>query len=220
MELPVYVVNYGTAAAQCMAKIIVLAIFSRYLAITVPFLCAAVFFLQRYYLQTSRQVRLLGIEAKAPLYANFQEVVAGAATIRGFGWQQHYQARNADLIDTSQRPQYLQFCIQQWLTFVLDFIVAIMVVILVTIVVTLQNQFDSGSVGVSLTAVVSFNIVLARVIQMWTGMESSIGAVARIRQFVTETDSENWSSDPEFRPSPGWPQEGSITFTDLTARHR
>ncbi|KJZ74889.1 hypothetical protein HIM_05798 [Hirsutella minnesotensis 3608] len=220
MELPVYVINYGTAAAQCMAKIVILAIFSRYLAITVPFLCAAVFFLQRYYLQTSRQIRLLGIEAKAPLYTSFQEVVAGAATIRGFGWQQHYQVRNAHLIDTSQRPHYLQFCIQQWLTFVLDFIVAIMVVILITIVVTLQDQLDPGSVGVSLTAVVSFNIVLARVIQMWTGMESSIGAVARIKQFVAETDSENGSSDPRFHPSPGWPQQGSITFTDLAARHR
>lgn len=45
------------------------------------------YLLQSFYLQTSRQDRLLEIEAKAPLYAHFGESVAGASTIRVFGWR-------------------------------------------------------------------------------------------------------------------------------------
>ncbi|KAF7542600.1 hypothetical protein G7Z17_g11429 [Cylindrodendrum hubeiense] len=220
MELPMYMVNYTTSAMMCVAKLIILVIFSKYLAATVPVIATMLFFLQRFYLKTSRQVRLLGIEAKAPLYTSFQETVVGAPTIRAFGWQQRYQARNDVLIDTSQRPEYLQYCIQQWLTFTIDIIVTIIVVILLTIVVKLRSKFDAGSVGVSLTAVVSFNNALSRVIQMWTAMESSIGAVNRVQRFVAETESEGTGEGGAGPKEPSdWPKDGSVEFLNLVASH-
>lgn len=220
MELPMYVVNYAAAAMLCFAKLIILVIFSKYLAATVPVVGTMLYFLQRFYLQTSRQVRLLGIEAKAPLYTSFQESVVGAPTIRAFGWKRQYRARNDLLIDTSQRPEYLQYCIQQWLTFTIDIIITVVVVILLTIVVKLRNKFDAGSVGVSLTAVVAFNTTISRVIQMWTAMESSIGAVSRVKRFAAETESEGTgegSASPKIPPE--WPQEGSVEFQSLVASH-
>lgn len=57
-----------------MAKIIILAVFSQYLGASIPLIGIALYFIQRFYLQTSRQVRLLGIEARAPLYTHFTEV--------------------------------------------------------------------------------------------------------------------------------------------------
>ncbi|KAH7165351.1 ABC transporter [Dactylonectria macrodidyma] len=220
MELPMYVVNYASSSMSALAKLIILAIFSRYLASTVPVIGTMLYFLQRFYLQTSRQVRLLGIEAKAPLYTSFQESVDGASTIRAFGWQRQYRSRNDLLIDTSQRPEYLQYCIQQWLTFAIDIIVTVVVVILLTIVVKLNDKLDAGSVGVSLTAVVSFNTVLSRVIQMWTAMESSIGAVHRVKKFVAETESEGTGEPGVGSKIPSeWPLEGAVEFRDLVASY-
>lgn len=244
MELPTYVVNYAggwsnislsskipivkywlliifmAAAMLCLAKLIILVIFSKYLAATVPVVGTVLYFLQRFYLQTSRQVRLLGIEAKAPLYTSFQESVVGAPTIRAFGWKRHYRSRNDLLIDTSQRPEYLQYCIQQWLTFTIDIIITAVVVILLTIVVKLRNKFDAGSVGVSLTAVVAFNTNISRVIQMWTAMESSIGAVSRVKRFAAETESEGTGEGSAGPKIPlEWPQEGSVEFQSLVASH-
>lgn len=200
-----------------LAKIIILAVFSQYLGITLPFLATILFFLQRFYLQTSRQVRLLGIEAKAPLYTHFSESVAGAATIRAFNWQRQYQERNYRHIDTSQRPSYTQSCIQSWLTFVLNLIVAILAVVLVVIVVTWHDRFSAGSVGVSLVMVIGFSEVLARVIQTWTKLESSVGAAARVRRFVMETETEVSSGKREI-PS-DWPRAGGLTFSDVVASY-
>lgn len=219
MNLPIIMVNYIVAAFTTFAKAIILMIFSKYLAITMPFVLVILYVLQVFYLQTSRQVRLLEIEAKAPLYTHFTESVAGAATIRAFGWQSHYQQRNYRFIDSSLRPAYLQYCIQHWLSFVLDMIVTALAIILVAIVVTWRDKFSAGSVGVSLVMVTTFNIGLMRLIKMWTMMESSIGAVARVKRFVASTDSEEtsgWTS----KVADNWPTQGNVEFRGLIAAYK
>ncbi|KAK9802300.1 putative ABC transporter [Seiridium cardinale] len=219
MNLPIVMVNYVTTGFSTFAKAIILVVFSRYLAVTTPFVIAILYFLQSFYLQTSRQVRLLEIEAKAPLYTHFIESVAGAATIRAFAWQSQYQERNYKFIDQAQRPAYLQYCIQHWLSFVLDMVVTALAVVLVAIVVTWRDKFSAGNVGVSLVMVVTFSTVLMRLIKMWTMMESSIGAVARVKRFVAETESEEKESLIT-EVSADWPAQGIVEFRGLVAAHR
>ncbi|KAI1387325.1 uncharacterized protein F4822DRAFT_430081 [Hypoxylon trugodes] len=223
MELPLAMINYTSTAVSIIIKIVILAIFSRYLGITIPFLAVVVYFLQRFYLKTSRQVRLLGIEARAPLYTHFGETTdntAGSTTIRAFGWQSHYRRRNYELIDDSQRPVYLQSCIQHWLTFVLDLLVAALAVVLVTIVVTWHDRFSAGNVGVSLLIVIQFSETLARLIQSWTKLESSVGAVSRIRRFVADTEVEEGDKRGEVpQLPPNWPSDGAVQFTNVFASY-
>ncbi|KAK2779173.1 ABC transporter [Colletotrichum kahawae] len=217
MDLPSNLLNYTSTGVTILAKVIILVVFSQYLGATLPFLCAILYFLQRFYLQTSRQVRLLGIEAKAPLYTHFSESVAGVATIRAFGWQEQYQERNYEHVDESQRPSYTQGCIQAWLTFVLNLIVAVLAVILVVIVVTWHHKFSAGSVGVSLVMIIGFSEVLARLIQSWTKLESSIGAVARVRRFVSDTETEPAAG--RVTSPMNWPRAGAVTFSDVVASY-
>ncbi|KDN69811.1 putative ABC transporter [Colletotrichum sublineola] len=217
MDLPSNMVNYTSTAVSLLAKLIILAVFSQYLGITIPFLATVVFFLQRFYLQTSRQIRLLGIEAKAPLYTHFSESVAGSATIRAFGWQAQYQERNYHRIDLSQKPNYIQSCIQAWLTFVLNLIVAVLAVILVCVVITWHDKFSAGSVGVSLVMVISFSQLLARLIQSWTKLESSVGAVARVKRFVAETETEQIAGKEQLPRD--WPQGGAVDFSKVVASY-
>ncbi|KAF4774111.1 ABC transporter [Colletotrichum scovillei] len=217
MDLPATMVNYTSTAISVLAKVVILAVFSQYLGITLPFLAIVLFFLQQFYLQTSRQICLLGIEAKAPLYTHFSESVAGGPTIRAFRWQSEYQERNYGYIDTFQRPNYVQSCIQAWLTFVLNLLVAALAVMLVSTVVTWHDKFSASSVGVSLIMVIGFSEVLARLIQTWTKLESSIGAVARVRRFVSETETE--TSVGKTSLSSEWPPSGAISFSDVSASY-
>ncbi|KXS96328.1 hypothetical protein AC578_9376 [Pseudocercospora eumusae] len=200
-----------------LVKMIILCIFSRYLGIVVPILGIAVYLLQRFYLRTSRQVRLLGIEAKSPLYSHFNDSVRGAVTIRAFGWQAAYRKRAHQHIDTFLMPEYLQSCIQNWLKCFLDLIVAILGVALVATVVIWHDRFNPGSVGVSLLVVIGFSTTLSYTIQMWTSLESSIGAVTRVKQFVDETENEDTLDDQKVPPD--WPQTGSLRVQALRASY-
>lgn len=110
--------------------------------------------LQKYYLRTSRQLRLLDLEAKSPLYSHFIESLSGLVTIRAFGWADNFKQLNLKLLDVSQKPYYLLFCIQRWLGLLLDLIVAGLAVVLMVLVVKLRMEVSGGFVGLALLNVV------------------------------------------------------------------
>jgi len=50
-----------------LAQAILIAFASAYIAISYPFLLLVFYFIQNYYLRTSRQLRFMDLEAKSPL---------------------------------------------------------------------------------------------------------------------------------------------------------
>ncbi|KAJ6784421.1 hypothetical protein PWT90_09986 [Aphanocladium album] len=207
MELPNLLCFFVACVSECIGRMILLAVFGRYLSATLPILLAVMYVVQRIYLRTSRQIRLLDIEAKAPVYLQFLEPKKGAATLRAFGWQTSCQLALQKLLNHSQRPVYVLYCIQQWLAFVLNSLVTVLVLILVAIVVTWRDKFSPGSVGVSLVTAMSFNLTLISLVKIWTQLETSIGA----RELgILESQS----------PPPIWPSAGKIEFKDTTASYK
>ncbi|KAL4991624.1 P-loop containing nucleoside triphosphate hydrolase protein [Aspergillus falconensis] len=223
MNLPLEALNFLASASTCVVKLIILAVFARYLAIAMPFVGVVVYMTQKFYLRTSRQLRFLDIEAKAPLYTHFLELVSGASTIRAFKWHSSFNVTFMSLLNTSQRPMYMLYCVQQALGFVLDLLVAILAVTLVATVVFLKEKFDTGDVGVALVMIMTFNSSLMYLIKFWTMMETSIGAVARVRSYVATTKPEEDGSAlavPVLGQLPeAWPSEGKIQFSNVVAAH-
>lgn len=66
-ELPSNMVSMMLQLTICIGKAAVVAASSPYLVISYPFLLAILYVIQRFYLRTSRQLRLLDLEAKSPL---------------------------------------------------------------------------------------------------------------------------------------------------------
>lgn len=146
------------------------------------------------------------------------ETIAGLATVRAFSWQQTYIARNHELVDGSQKPFYLMYMLQRWLSLVLDVIIGSLAVLVVGVAVALRDSVSPGFTGVSLTQIISFTSYLKLMIMFWTQMETSIGAVARIRQFNADTPNENLP-DEDNEPPPQWPDEGRLHISNLSASY-
>ncbi|KAK0756022.1 hypothetical protein N5P37_011395 [Trichoderma harzianum] len=218
MDLPMQALNFVAATGTCTAQIVILAVYAKYLAITIPFVAGLVYITQKFYLRTSRQLRLLDIEAKAPLYTHFLELVSGAVTVRAFGWQAAFDDVCVSLLNFSQRPVYLLNCIQQCLQFFLDMMVAVVTISLMAMVVFMRDSFDPGSVGVALVMVMTFNSNLMLLIRFWTLMETSIGAISRIKSYVATTKPEEIAEDMQPLPAE-WPSTGSIKLSQLEAGH-
>ena len=66
-EMPVALTNLVLDSFNALGMAAVIATSSPFLAITYPFLFAILYWIQKFYLRTSRQVRLLDLEAKGPL---------------------------------------------------------------------------------------------------------------------------------------------------------
>lgn len=125
------------------------------IAVFIPFVVAVGYLVQHFYLRTSRQLRHLDLEAKAPLCANFDETLLGNATIRAFGWVQATKTRNNRLLKSSLTPMYLLGDIQNWLSLVLDLIVACIVSALVGLALFFRSRLDAGFIGLALVGAVS-----------------------------------------------------------------
>ncbi|MCJ1413888.1 hypothetical protein MMC32_000213 [Xylographa parallela] len=218
MELPISLLNTVLASLTCLAQLIIISYSTRYLAAIVP-LCLGVFYMiQRFYLRTSRQLRFMEIEIKSPLFSNFLETLSGLVTIRAFGWEDAYRRRNLELVKTSQKPFYLLFCVQRWLELVVSLAVAGFAVLLVGVAVATRGSISAGFIGVALINIVTFSENIQSLIMHWTVLETSLGAVSRIRSFTSTTESENLPSENTTPPS-DWPSTGEIQFRGVSASY-
>ncbi|KAF2004654.1 P-loop containing nucleoside triphosphate hydrolase protein [Amniculicola lignicola CBS 123094] len=187
------------------------------IAAIIPFLGLAGYLIQRVYLRTSRQVRLMDLEAKAPLCTHFLESLAGIVTIRAFGWSSAYRKKNKRHLDDSQVPFYLLFAIQNWLGLVLELMVAGLVTFLVALAVGLRSKVDAGFLGLALVSAMDLGFEFRIIIQSWTELETSLSAVTRIRQFSQIPSEEN--SIAKSDPPGNWPSRGSVHLKSITASY-
>ncbi|KAK2608926.1 hypothetical protein QQS21_002502 [Conoideocrella luteorostrata] len=219
LELPVALVQTTMIFFVITAQTLLMAVNSKYLGAALPFIFLTVAILQAFYLRTSRTLRLLDVEAKAPLFSHFLETLSGVVTIRAFGWEEEYIKRNVDRINESQKPFYALLSVQKWLGLVLDLVAAGMAITLSIITVKLKGQSDAGLIGLALVNIVGFGGAIKKLIIFWTQLETSIGAVSRVRSFATTVE-------PEHRPcekeplSPQWPQHGGIEFDNVVASYQ
>ncbi|UKZ46329.1 hypothetical protein TrVGV298_000530 [Trichoderma virens] len=135
-----------------------------YFAASLPFVITILLMIQRFYVRTSKQLRILEIEHKAPLYSHFLESINGLATIRAFGWTHPYSDKNLSLLDNAQKPSYLLNCIQRWLTLVLDLVVAVLTVLLVVFAVVLRGKLNPSLLGVALVNMMNLGLNLKGII--------------------------------------------------------
>lgn len=216
MQLPFAFLQAVDGLLECIAAALLIAVSSHWTALSFPLLLVVLYFLQSFYLSTSRQMRFLDLEAKSPLYSHFVETFSGLVTIRAFAWQADFQRKHDILLNESQKPYYLMFAIQRWLNLILDLLVTALAVTIVALAT--QVHSSGGALGVALSNIVSFSRVLTYVIQAWTQMETSLGSISRLKGFTLETYTEHLA-DEVIDPGTQWPSQGEIQFNGLTVSY-
>ncbi|KAH8899329.1 hypothetical protein GQ53DRAFT_709991 [Thozetella sp. PMI_491] len=211
----------GTLAAQT-TKTIMQALFlfvvQPWLALSLPFCAGIVFVVQKVYLRTSRQLRVIELETKAAVYSSLLETEQGLETIRAFGWEQEAAEENVRALENSQRPYYLLFCLQRWLNIVLDLLVAGIAVLAISFAVALKGTTTGGEIGIALVVILSTNTTLLRLVASWTDLEISLGAIARLKSAETDIPREERPMD-ELVLATEWPSVGGVEFRDVTAAY-
>ncbi|KAF4450880.1 hypothetical protein F53441_6057 [Fusarium austroafricanum] len=187
-------------------------------AISIPFVIAVLVLIQRFYVRTSKQLRLLEIEFKAPLFSHFLETIDGLATIRAFGWTHAYADKALTRIDEAQKPSYLLNCIQRWLTLVLDMVVAFLTIILVVFAVALRDKIDPSLLGIALVNMMRLGANMKGIILNWSILETSLGAIARIRMFCSSAPNEHKTNEDN-QPGELWPRQGSVEVKNVDVQY-
>ncbi|KAF1843510.1 ABC transporter-like protein [Cucurbitaria berberidis CBS 394.84] len=217
-ELPIALLNTCIPLGSCVVQMVVISVSARYIAATMPFCIVVFYFVQRFYLNTARQLRLLDIEAKAPLFSHFLETIDGLVTIRASKWTAEFALQNKLLLDKSQKPMYALYCVQKWLNLVLDFTSGGIAIVLAGVVVAMKGSIDPGFVGLAFVNIISFNSNLKLLVTYWTQLETSIGAIYRIKKYADDTPAEDLPHEIEQVP-PQWPDRGVVELHYISASY-
>ncbi|KAF5691742.1 multidrug resistance [Fusarium circinatum] len=216
-ELPMAVANVVLDIFGVIGMGVLIASSSPWLGLTYPAMILILWLIQRFYLRTSRQLRLLDLEAKSPLYTHFLDTSRGIATIRALGWTGESIKHNHRLLDQSQRPMYLLSMVQRWLYLTLNAVVAVTATALVGLITQLRSS--SSLSGASLVTLMTLSQSLSDIVRFYAALETSIGAVARLRNFTTKTGTES-SLHGDIRLDQQWPSKGAIEVRGVWATYK
>ncbi|KAM0261518.1 hypothetical protein ACHAQJ_002201 [Trichoderma viride] len=218
IELPQALLNSSAELFISIGMAVVVATASPYIAISYPCFAALLWLIQKFYLPTSQQLRLLDLETKSPLYTHFADTVAGVATLRAFGWVQESLDFNLGLLDSSQRPAYLLAMVQNCLGFILSAVVTVLATLIVVLTTQVKEITGPGLAGASMVTLMSLGDYVSELIVMYTLLETSIGAVSRLKSFRETVLPESSPGEDTVLP-PLWPLQGALNIEAVSASY-
>lgn len=126
---------------------------------------------------------------------------------------------NIRSVDNAQRPEFLLLCSQRWLNIVLDLLASAIATSVVLIAIVLRGQVSGAQVGIALNIMLVANTTLLKLVENWTTLEISLGAISRVKQLEKTTPTEGGPAKSS-EPPQNWPSAGHIVFRDVSASYQ
>uniref|UniRef100_A0A7N6B5W4 Copper homeostasis protein cutC homolog n=1 Tax=Anabas testudineus TaxID=64144 RepID=A0A7N6B5W4_ANATE len=200
----------GTLFVICLA--------TPFFAIIIIPLAIVYYFVQRFYVATSRQMRRLQSVSCSPIYSHFGETVSGLSVIRAYGHQERFLKHNEKTIDENLKSVYPWIVSNRWLAIRLEFLGTLVVFFAALFAVISRKSLDSGLVGLSISYALNVTQTLNWLVRMTSELETNIVAVERVSEYAELENEAKWVTDT--RPSEKWPEEGRLRFENYKVRYR
>ncbi|XP_040531149.1 ATP-binding cassette sub-family C member 2 isoform X1 [Gallus gallus] len=176
------------------------------------------YFVLRFYISTSRQLRRLDSVTRSPIYSHFGETVSGLSVIRAYGHQQRFLQQNERTMDINQKSVYSWIVSNRWLAIRLEFVGSLVVFFSALLAVISRNSLEGGIVGLSVSSALNVTQTLNWLVRVSSELETNIVAVERVHEYTKVKREAPWVTDK--RPPHSWPSKGEIQFVDYKVRYR
>lgn len=180
------------------------------------------YFIQRFYVATSRQLKRLESVTRSPIYSHFGESVTGAATIRAYNVKERF-IRDSELrVDVNQSCFYPSIIAARWLSVRLETVGNLIIFFAALFAVMSKSEESSvgaGLVGLSISYALQVTSVLNLMVRLSSEVESNIVAVERLKEYGNTPQEAEWVLPDKATP-PSWPEKGTVSFLDYKVRYR
>ncbi|KAM9305128.1 multidrug resistance-associated protein 1-like [Gastrophryne carolinensis] len=177
------------------------------------------FFLQRFYVASSRQLKRLDAVSKSPLYTHFNETLQGVNVIRAFKEQERFIHENNLRLNTNQRFYFSSFVANRWLSVRCDLLSNFIVFTVAVVGVLFKESISTGLVGLAVVNSLRLTGVLKEAVHTATDMETNSVAVERVKEYCDAEPEASWTSEHALELT-HWPYAGRIEFHNYGLRYR
>ncbi|XP_031616914.1 multidrug resistance-associated protein 1 isoform X6 [Contarinia nasturtii] len=177
------------------------------------------YFVQRFYVSTSRQLKRLESVSRSPIYSHFGESIQGAPTIRAYSVQQRFISDSDNKVDFNQVCYAPSVIANRWLAVRLEMVGNLIIFFAALFAVLSRNTIDPGTVGLSVSYALQITQTLNWLVRMTSEVETNIVAVERIKEYA-ETEQEAAWENPNAVVPKNWPEYGNVQFKNFEVRYR
>ncbi|XP_035257042.1 canalicular multispecific organic anion transporter 1 [Anguilla anguilla] len=188
-----------------------------FIVVLVP-LAVIYYFVQRFYVATSRQLRRLDSVSRSPIFSHFSETISGLSVIRAYGHQDRFLRHNETTIDHNLKSVYPWIASNRWLAIRLEFLGNLVVFFAALFAVISRETLYSGLVGMSISYALNVTQTLNWLVRMTSELETNIVAVERVNEYTEIENEAPWITD--VKPPKGWPDSGALCLKDYKVRYR
>ncbi|XP_051530363.1 ATP-binding cassette sub-family C member 3-like isoform X2 [Myxocyprinus asiaticus] len=208
----------GTFFAS-LSTMIVIICSTPFFALVIAPLALIYFFVQRFYVATSRQLKRLESVSRSPIYSHFSETITGTSVIRAYRRNSAFVLMSDMKVDENQKSYYPGIVSNRWLGVRVEFIGNCIVLFAALFAVIGKDKLSPGLVGLSVSYALQVTMSLNWMVRMTSDLESNIVAVERVKEY-SETPTEAPWIVKDKQPPPDWPPEGNVQFMDYSVRYR
>ncbi|NWZ46621.1 MRP3 protein, partial [Haliaeetus albicilla] len=215
---PTILMFLGTFFTSLSTMIVIIASTPLFAVVIVP-LAILYFFVQRFYVATSRQLKRLESVSRSPIYSHFSETVSGASVIRAYRRVKSFVDISDLKMDENQKSYYPGIVSNRWLGIRVEFVGNCIVLFAALFAVIGKNSLNAGLVGLSVSYALQVTLSLNWMVRMTSELETNIVAVERIKEY-SETETEApWVIEGKSPPE-DWPSKGELEFVNYSVRYR
>ncbi|CDQ76105.1 unnamed protein product [Oncorhynchus mykiss] len=173
----------------------------------------------RFYVATSRQLKRLESVSRSPIYSHFSETVTGSSVIRAYCRHDAFVLMSDMKVDENQKSYYPGIVSNRWLGVRIEFIGNCIVLFAALFAVIGKDKLNPGLVGLSVSYALLVTMSLNWMVRMTSDLESNIVAVERVKEYSETKTEAPWEVEDK-KPSPDWPSQGNVEFSDYSVRYR
>ncbi|XP_077258461.1 multidrug-Resistance like Protein 1 isoform X5 [Temnothorax americanus] len=205
--------------ASVIATLVVISYSTPIFVVVILPIGAIYYFIQRFYVATSRQLKRLESVSRSPIYSHFSESVTGAQIIRAYGVQEQFIHESENRVDFNQVCYFPSIIANRWLAVRLEMVGNLIIFFAALFAVLSRNTMSSGLVGLSVSYALQITQTLNWLVRMTSDVETNIVAVERIKEYGETAQEAPWKNT-EYTPPKEWPKHGRVDFKNFKVRYR
>ncbi|KAF9570304.1 Canalicular multispecific organic anion transporter 1, partial [Lunasporangiospora selenospora] len=170
----------GAAVA---GSLIVIAVTTPIFLVTLPPLAIVYYFVQTYYITSSRAFRRIESVTKSPMYQHFSETLSGVSTIRAMRLGERFTAESAKRSDQTSNAHFVWAVGNRWLNAWLEALGSLIVLAASLFAVLGRNKLSSSMVGMSLSYALNITQDITWFVRCYCELQNELVCVERVKEY-------------------------------------
>ncbi|KAJ3191281.1 Multidrug resistance-associated protein 4 [Irineochytrium annulatum] len=216
--LPLTFFDFVQCFFMIIGTVVISVVFIPYVLVSVPVMGFLFYFLRKYYIAASRQIKRYESVTRSPVYSTVSATLEGLSTIRAYGNQEGFRQSFARIQNENTRVYFCFLSAARWLGLRLDVMSAMFLTLIAYVSVAAKGVsalgLNPGSVGLLLSYGLSLVGLFQWAVRQSAEVENLMVSVERILEYTKLEPEAPEHTDTV--PPENWPTSGEVIMKSMS----